>query len=68
MIEPQISFHPDHYFPKAESLTIAQPDITNSTDGSDRMTVRDDHLPLTSAIFRRNLLHLHRMKRWYKAN
>lgn len=45
MIEPQISFHPDHYFQKAESLTMPQPDITNSTDGSDRMTVRDDHLP-----------------------
>lgn len=42
MIEPQISFHPDHYFQKAESLTMLQPDIT---DGSDRMTVRDDHLP-----------------------
>ena len=33
MIEPQISFHPNHYFQKAES------------DGSDRMTIRDDHLP-----------------------
>ena len=40
MIEPQISFHPNHYFQKAESLTIPQPDI-----GSDRMTIRDDHLP-----------------------
>ena len=44
MIEPQISFHPDHYFQKAESLTMTQSVSTDSTDGSDRMTVRDDHL------------------------
>mgnify|MGYP000284892867 CR=1 FL=1 len=67
MIEPQISFHPDHYFQKAESLTMLQPDITDGTDGSDRMTVRDDHLPPYIGDFRRNLLHPHRMKRWYKA-
>ena len=45
MIEPQISFHPDHYFQRAESLAMTQSDSTNSTAGSDRMTVRDDHLP-----------------------
>ena len=45
MIEQQISFHPNHYFQKAESLTMPQPDIPNSTAGSDRMTIRDDHLP-----------------------
>ena len=45
MIEPQISFHPNHYFQRAESLTMTQSDSTDGTDGSDRMTVRDDHLP-----------------------
>ena len=44
MIEPQISFHRITIF-KKPILTMPQPDITNSTDGSDRMTVRDDHLP-----------------------
>ena len=49
MIEPQISFHPDHYFQRAESLAMTQSDSTNSTDGSDRMTVRDDHFPPKSS-------------------
>ena len=38
MIEPQISFHPNHYFQRAESLTMTQSDSTDGTDG-------DDHLP-----------------------
>ena len=45
MIEPQISFHPNHYFQRAESLTMAQSDSTDGMAGSDRMTIRDDHLP-----------------------
>ena len=45
MIEPQISFHPDHYFQKAESLTMPQTDITDSTDGSDPVSYTHLTLP-----------------------
>lgn len=42
MIEPQISFHPDHYFQRSKPLSYAS---GNAIDMTDNTLIRDDHMP-----------------------